>query len=84
MNQVTGLKYALVLVLATSAILLGWTTYLERKTDRQVEAFARAIGQAESEAVAKQVIQNFLEDSQNSEAALSASADGQPCSWLCE
>lgn len=83
MNAVTGLKYALVLVLVTSSVLLGWTTYLERKSNRQVEAFARAIGQAPSEDVAKQVILNFLDDANKSSAALSASADDQPCSWLC-
>ena len=84
MSATTGLKYALVLVLVTSAVLLGWTTYLERKSSRQVEAFAGAIGRAKTEAQARATIKNFLEDADQSGAALSASADGQPCSWLCK
>jgi hypothetical protein len=84
MDRVTGLKYALVLVLVTSAVLLGWTTYLERKSTRQIEAFAGAIGRAKTEAQARATIQNFLEDANQAPAAMSASADGQPCSWLCE
>lgn len=84
MDAIKGLKYALVLVLITSAVLLGWTTYLERKTSGQVEAFAEAIGQANSEDSAKQVIRNFLLDTNHDPAALSASADEQPCAWLCE
>ncbi len=84
MNQATGLKYALVLVLITSAVLLGWTTYLERRADNKMEAFAEGIGRAETEQQAKQVIRNFLDDANKSDAALSASADGEVCSWLCE
>lgn len=84
MEATKGLKYALVLVLISSAVLLGWTTYLERKTNAQVEAFAEAIGQVDSEDSAKKVIRNFLLDSNHGAAALSASADGQSCSWLCE
>lgn len=84
MNQATGLKYALVLVLVTSAVLLGWTTYLERSADSKIEAFAEGIGRAQSEQQAKQVIKNFLDDSQKTDAALSASADDTGCAWLCE
>lgn len=84
MNQATGLKYALVLVLVTSAVLLGWTTYLERRSNRKIEAFAEGIGKAQSEQQAKQVIRRFLNDTEKSDAALSASADSSVCSWLCE
>ncbi|HMQ01794.1 MAG TPA: hypothetical protein PKD79_01845 [Candidatus Doudnabacteria bacterium] len=84
MDALSGLKYALVLVLITSAILLGWTTYLERKTNRQIEAFSGAITQVQNEQQAREVVRNFLTDTQKLEAALSASADSQPCGWLCD
>ncbi len=84
MNQATGLKYALVLVLITSAVLLGWTTYLERRADRKIEAFAEGISSAKNEQQAKQVIRQFLNDADKTDAALSASADSSLCSWLCE
>ncbi len=84
MDAISGLKYALVLVLIVSAALLGWTTYLERSTNSKIEAFSSAIGQAQNEAQARQVIQNFLIDTEKFNPALSASADSQPCSWLCD
>lgn len=84
MNAVQGLKYALVMVLVTSAILLGWTTYLERQLDKKMAAFSSAIAQAKSEAEAKEIIQSFLIDTNKRPTATSASADSQPCDWLCE
>jgi predicted negative regulator of RcsB-dependent stress response len=84
MDVISGLKYALVLVLIVSAILLGWTTYLERKINSKIEAFSSAIGQAKNEAQAKEVIKNFLIDTKKFNPALSASADSQSCSWLCD
>lgn len=84
MNAVQGLKYALVMVLVTSAILLGWTTYLERQLDKKMAAFSRAIAEAKNEADAKEIIQNFLIDTHKQPTASSASADSQPCDWLCK
>lgn len=83
MDALKGLKYALVMVLVTSAILLGWTTYQERAWNRKVEAFSQAVAQSRTEDQAKQVIRSFLNDVQKSPAASSASADNPGCDWLC-
>ncbi len=83
MDALKGLKYALVLVLVTSAILLGWTTYLERKLHSQQEAFATAVATVKNEQDAKQVIQAFLKDTHVRDVANSADADTS-CSWLCD
>lgn len=84
MDAIKGLKYALVLVLITSAVLLGWTTYLRRNLDNKVEKFQASMGQAQSEAEAKQVIKEFMADLDFDPVAQSASADNYPCEWLCE
>lgn len=84
MNAVQGLKYALVMVLITSAILLGWTTYLERQIDRKVAVFSRAVATAKSEQEARSIIQNFLTDTGKQPFANSASADITQCAWLCQ
>ncbi len=83
MDAIKGLKYALVLVLVTSAILLGWTTYLERKLHGQQEAFANAMASVKNEQEAKQVIQSFLTDTHVRDMARSADA-GASCDWLCK
>lgn len=83
MDAIKGLKYALVLVLVTSAILLGWTTYLERQLHHKQEAFSKAVAQVKSQEEAKQVISAFLQDTHIQSAANSASA-GLDCNWLCE
>ncbi len=84
MNAITGLKYALVLVLVTSTILLAWTTYIERRLDHKIADFASAVAAAKSEAEAKQVIQAFLNDTGKRPVANSASADSYNCAWLCK
>lgn len=84
MDAMKGLKYALVMVLVTSAILLGWTTYIERRLDHKLADFSNAVMQAKSEAEAKQVIQGFLTETGRRPVASSASADSQTCDWLCK
>lgn len=84
MDAIKGLKYALVMVLITSAVLLGWTTYLERQIDRKVAAFSRAVAEAKTEQEARVIIQNFLTDTGKPPVANSASADVAPCAWLCQ
>lgn len=82
MDAIKGLKYALVMVLVTSAVLLGWTTYLERQLHQKQVAFSNAVIAAKSSEEAKQVIQAFLEDTEVRSKANSASADDS-CFWLC-
>ncbi|MEZ4180009.1 MAG: hypothetical protein R3B41_00610 [Candidatus Doudnabacteria bacterium] len=84
MDAIKGLKYALILVLATSVVLLGWTTYLRRSLDNKVAKFQASMGQAKSEAEAKEVIKKFMADIDFDPIAQSASADNYPCDWLCE
>ncbi len=83
MDALKGLKYALVMVLITSAILLGWTTYLERQLHKKQVAFSAAVAQAKSQQEAREVIQAFLEDTKVRQTATSASADAS-CFWLCD
>lgn len=82
MDSTKGLKYALVLVLVTSAILLGWTTYLERSLNKKQIAFSNAIAAAQNQQQAKDVIQAFLVDTHVRAIGNSAFADSS-CSWLC-
>ncbi len=84
MDAIKGLKFALVLVLVVSAALLSWTTYLERSQNRKIEAFARAMSEAQTESQAKQVIRSFLVTTDTGSQGLSASADVQECRWLCK
>mgnify|MGYP001574566723 CR=1 FL=1 len=64
MDAIKGLKFALVLVLIVSAALLTWTTYLERSQNRNIQAFADAMGEVETESQAQQVIRSFLLNSE--------------------
>lgn len=84
MEAIKGLKYALVLVLIVSAILLGWTTYLERSQRHSIEQFAQDIGEARTESQAKSIIRTFLSNSNQAPVANTASADSIPCDWLCD
>ena len=84
MDAIKGLKYALVLVLVVSAVLLGWTTYLERTQNRKIEQFAQSVVGAKDELEAKTIIRNFLVDTEKDPVANSASADITACQWLCE
>lgn len=84
MEAVTGLKYALVLVLIVGCALLGWTTYLERKQNRQIEDFSNSISQAKNETHAKAIVKSFLEDTQKLDIGNSADADFTSCVWLCK
>jgi hypothetical protein len=84
MDAIKGLRYALVMVLITSVVLLGWTIYLERRLDRKLQNFASAIGQVKSEQGARFIIQQFLSDTHKQPIANSATADQKECWWLCE
>lgn len=84
MDQIKGLKYALVLVLVTSTVLLGWTTYLQRSLNNKVAKFQASMGEVESEAEAREVIKKFMADIDFDPQARSASADNYPCQWLCQ
>ena len=84
MDALKGLKAALVLVLVVGSALLAWTTYLERKQNRQIEDFSNAVSQVKSEAEARTIIKNFLADTEKLDLGNSADADYLSCRWLCE